>query len=101
MPRPEEVTPTNLRRIEFLSLTGEGYVPTGQAWVDEDSCVQGDSDEANSILDGAVGAPNVETGRTATREDGPLLLYGLCLEAMNATYWNIRVLEVAPDDKGQ
>jgi len=103
MPIPEHVTPTNLRRIEFTSWDSEkeASVARGQAWVNEHGYVQGDTEYVNLILDGGIGCPNVlaEPPRGATREDGAVMLYGLCLEATNATYWGIRIVEVAEDDR--
>ena len=99
MPIPDHVTPTNLRRIEFSSWDDRAResVSRGEAWVDEDGVVQGDTELMNRILDGEIRGPNVlvTPPRMATREDGPAMLYGLCLEALNATYWGISILEVA------
>ena len=76
MPIPDNVTPTNLRRIEFTTLDKEhGWVPRGQAWVDEHGRVQGDTEYVSQMLDSGI-SPNVlgERTRTAIREDGDLEL---------------------------
>lgn len=98
---PPRFTPTNLRRIEFVewSHREDAWVPIGQAWVDENGRVQGDTEDVNRILDGGIKGPNmlVESRRMTTREDGPVMLFGLLMETANATYWGIRVIEVADD----
>jgi len=98
---PENVTPMNLRRIEFLGRNQDNssdreWDPLGQAWVDENGYVQGDTEHANSVLDGEILVPNVLTKprRLATRQDGSAMLWGLALEGVRTTYWTVRILEI-------
>lgn len=107
MPIPDHVTPHNLRRIEFLERNQDDssdreWDPLGQAWVDENGYVQGDTEYANRVLDGEIRGPNVlaEPRRPATREDGSAMLYGLALEGVRTTYWTVGILEVAEEDEG-
>ena len=83
MPIPDHVSPTNLRPIEFLTLTPSGWESKGQVWVDDAGYVRADTDYANRVLDGGICGPNVlaKPPRMATREDGAVCLYGLCVEA--------------------
>jgi hypothetical protein len=88
----------DLSRIEFVGLTGDEMVGCGEAWVGEDGVVHGSNDTVDGILDGGIKVPNVKRpGRTATRADGPLMLYGYMAEAMTATLWGARLLDPAPD----